>query len=135
MATTTTGVYERLESEKVAASVIVFFSSVACMCGNGLVMMSYFTCPNLRSQPGSVLVANLALSDFFCGSYIQIPAMINLGNPEYHLSSIACLVHSIFTWSTMTVSNWSVAAISLDRAIAINLPFKHRNLVTNFRVR
>lgn len=123
------------DSENVAGALIVGLLSVAACIGNGIVVLSYFTCSNLRDQPGNCFVLNLALTDFLCAVYTQMPCIANLANPEMRFTGVFCDLQAMLNWTLRTASNWSLAAISIDRAIAINKPFQYRIWLTNFRTR
>lgn len=125
----------RTEQENAAAAIIVLITSISGVIGNLLVILSYFVTNYLRCQPVNCLVINLAVADFLSSVYIQMPLIANLYNSGWHLRKEACRVHSIIMWSIMTASKWTLAAISLDRAIAIKIPFQYSNIVTCFRIR
>lgn len=121
--------------ENYASAFIVLLSSVAGALGNGLVIASYYYSSYLREQPGNCFIMNLAISDFLNSVYVQGPSIITLAYPDLHFAGDACTTHGIFVWSILTASNWLLAVISIDRAIAINRPFRYRNIVTKIRVR
>lgn len=130
----TSSTYHRPDNENAVAAFFVIFTSIVSTVGNGIVILSYFKCHKLRSQPGNCFVTNLALADLLSGVYVQVPCMFNLAVPEWHFSGNMCVMHSILTWTIITVSNWTLAAISIERAIAVNRPYRHPNWVTKFRV-
>lgn len=125
----------RTEEDNAAAAIIVLITSISGVIGNLLVILSYFRTDYLRREPRNCLVLNLAVADFLNCVYIQMPCITNLYSQGWHLRKEACRVHSIIMWSIMTASKWTLAAISLDRAISLKIPFKYPNIVTKFRIR
>ena len=127
--------YNRTGTENAAAALIVILTSTSGVIGNGLVILSYFVTSYLKSQPSNLLIVNLALTDFLSCVYIQMPIIANLYEPDWHFHDVSCVVHSVIIWGIMTASKWTLAAISLDRAIALSNPFKYPNIVTKIRIR
>lgn len=124
------------DPEIAASALIVLMTSISGIIGNLLVISSYFVTNHLRNQPSNCLIINLAVLDFLSCVYIQMPCITNLYNPNWQLLLIeGCQVHAIIIWSTLTASKWTLAAISLDRATAVNMPLKYANIVTAFRIR
>ncbi|CAL1263393.1 unnamed protein product [Larinioides sclopetarius] len=117
------------------AAIIIFLLSSVSMAGNGLVLLSFATCYQLRIQKGSFFVVNLAISDFLCSVYVMLPCILCLIEKSWCMSGVSCRIHAIVSSALFTSSNMSLAAINIDRAIAINRPFEYRNLVTSFRVK
>ncbi|GBN23069.1 hypothetical protein AVEN_233991-1 [Araneus ventricosus] len=117
------------------AAIIIFLLSSVSMAGNGLVLLSFATCYQLRIQKGSFFVMNLAASDFLCSVYVMLPCILCLIENSLCMKGVTCRIHAIINSTLFTCSNMSLAAINIDRAIAINRPFEYRNLVTSFRVK
>lgn len=125
----------RTEEDDAAAALIVLISSISGIIGNVLVILSYFLTEYLRSEPVNFLVINLAMADFLNCCCIQVPCMANLYTKGWHLRKETCRIHSVIMWSIMTVSKWTLAAISLDRAIALKIPLRYPTIVTKFKIR
>ncbi|KAF8794866.1 melanopsin-B-like isoform X2 [Argiope bruennichi] len=125
----------RSQSFNTIAAIFIFLLSSVSMAGNGLVLLSFATCSHLRIQKGSFFVANLAISDFLCSVYVMLPCILCLIHNSYCVTGVACRVHAVVNSTFFTCSNMSIAAINIDRAIAVNRPFEYRNLVTSFRVK
>ncbi|GFR31032.1 g_PROTEIN_RECEP_F1_2 domain-containing protein [Trichonephila clavata] len=117
------------------AAFLIVFLSIISMSGNGLVLISFATCNQLRQQKGSYFVINLAVADFLCSVYVMIPCAVYLFESKWRVVGFPCTFHGINNSTLITSSNMSLAAINIDRAIAITKPFEYRNLVTAFRVR
>ncbi|GFT55729.1 g_PROTEIN_RECEP_F1_2 domain-containing protein [Nephila pilipes] len=117
------------------AAFLILLLSIISMSGNGLVLLSFATFNQLRQQKGSYFVINLAVSDFLCSVYVMIPCAVYLIERTMRIDGFACTFHGIINSTLITSSNMSLAAINIDRAIAITKPFEYRNLVTAFRVR
>ncbi|XP_035205284.1 beta-2 adrenergic receptor-like [Stegodyphus dumicola] len=63
------------------------------------------------------------------------PCAAALVDRSWELNDTACEVYSFVSCTLMTASNMSLAAISVDRALAVNKPFHYPNLVTFCRVK
>ncbi|KAG8184200.1 hypothetical protein JTE90_015563 [Oedothorax gibbosus] len=125
----------RTNFENYLTGTLILLVSFIAVSGNGLVLISFFQCHKLRSQKGAYFIANLALSDFLCSVYIMIPSAFCLFKEKWRMDGITCSIHSVFSSAFLTVSNLSLAAINVERAIAVSRPFSYRNDVTMFRVK
>lgn len=123
------------EEDVAAAAIIVLVTSIAGVIGNLLVILSYFLTEYLRREPINCLLINLAVADFLSCVYIQMACIANLFSKGWHFRDEACSMHSIIMWSIMTASKWTLAAISVDRAIALKIPLQYPSIVTTFKIR
>lgn len=125
----------RQSLENHLTGILILLISFIAIAGNGLVLISFSHCSKLRSQKGGYFIANLALSDFLCSVYVMFPSALSLFNENWTLDGVACKIHAIYNSMLLTVSNLSLAAINMDRAIAVSRPFDYGNAVTMCRVK
>ncbi|XP_063360335.1 opsin, ultraviolet-sensitive-like [Cydia amplana] len=101
--------------------------------GNALVLVMYFRCRTLRT-PGNILVANLALSDFFM--LAKTPVFIfNSFNLGPALGKTGCVIYGFVGGLTGTTSIATLAAIALDRYWAVVRPLEPLRALTAVRAR
>ncbi|GIY84594.1 g_PROTEIN_RECEP_F1_2 domain-containing protein [Caerostris darwini] len=118
----------------IAAAIIFVLSSVS-MAGNGLILLSFATSSHLRIQKGCYFIINLAVSDFLCAVYVMLPCIACLVDNSWCMEGATCCIHAVLNSTLISSSNMSLAAINVDRAIAINRPFEYKNLVTTTRIK
>ncbi|XP_071039930.1 5-hydroxytryptamine receptor 7-like [Parasteatoda tepidariorum] len=114
---------------------VIILLSFISFAGNGLVILSFFTNSELRRQKGSYLICNLAISDFICSAYIMLPCAVSLINNAWRTSGFFCRVNTVLNYAVLNSSYMSLAAINVDRAIAIKNPFTYPNLITSSRIK
>ena len=106
--------------------------------GNALVLHAVWKTPTLRS-PSMLLLCSLALSDLEVGAVVQplliATDLIAVYSQSERLKRIFLSVYNIFGYSLCGVSLCTVAAISVDRLIAIQKSLQYSSLVTIPRIR
>uniref|UniRef100_A0AAU8BC23 Opsin n=1 Tax=Conopomorpha sinensis TaxID=940481 RepID=A0AAU8BC23_9NEOP len=101
--------------------------------GNALVLIMYIRCRSLRT-PGNILVANLALSDFFM--LAKTPVFIfNSFNMGPALGKTGCVIYGFLGGLTGCTSIATLASIALDRYWAIVRPLEPLRSLTAVRAR
>ncbi|XP_049869911.1 opsin, ultraviolet-sensitive-like [Pectinophora gossypiella] len=106
--------------------------TVGCV-GNALVLLMYFRCRSLRT-PGNILVANLALSDFFM--LAKTPVFIfNSFNLGPALGKTGCIIYGFLGGLTGCTSIATLSAIALDRYWAVVRPLEPLRALTAVRAR
>ena len=97
--------------------------------GNALVLGAILRTPSLRS-PSTVFLCSLAVSDLLVGLVVQ-PVYV-----AYELKPVPALllIRRPLTFSQYGISLCTMAAISVDRFLALRYHMRYRNLVTTKRV-
>nr|XP_018914573.1 PREDICTED: neuromedin-U receptor 2-like [Bemisia tabaci] len=101
--------------------------------GNYLVIFMFLRCRSLQT-PANILVANLAVSDFFLLS--KMPVFIfNSFHRGPALGTIGCQIYGFMGGLTGTVSIMTLAAIALDRYLVVVYPLNPFKNTTRQRAR
>ena len=96
--------------------------------GNALVLAAIFRTPSLRS-PSTVFLCSLAVSDLLVGLVVQ-PVYVA---DELEQVLVLQLVNLPLTFSQYGVSLCTMAAISVDRLLALRYHMRYPNLMTTKR--
>lgn len=118
--------------------VVMTLLSLTAIIGNILILVSICRAPQFLRQPSYVLLLNLAFADLCVGLFAE-PAylfykMSYLLNPYSILSCYVGVAFNFLSYFLSSLSLWTVAAISLDRLMALHLHMKYNAIVTKFRV-
>ena len=100
--------------------------------GNALVLATILKTSSLRSEPSFIFLCSLAIADLFVG-FIAQPIYIASEVTSQSLSLVYDLSH-ITAFFACGVSLCTVAAISLDRFLALHYHMRYSTLVTITRV-
>ena len=111
------------------------FSSITCV-GNYIVLRAIFKAADLHS-PSFVLLSCLAIADLFVGLIGQ-PFFVAYKVAE-HMENFGAyctlrMFQSISSWITSGVSLLTLAAVSVDRLLALTLHLRYNSVVTVPRV-
>ena len=111
------------------------FSSITCV-GNYIVLRAIFKAADLHS-PSFVLLSCLAIADLFVGLICQ-PFFVAYKVAE-HMENFGAyctlrMFQSISSWITSGVSLLTLAAVSVDRLLALTLHLRYNLVVTVPRV-
>ena len=113
----------------------VMFSIITCV-GNSTILLAIKNTRDLHS-PSYVLLGCLAFSDLLVGLFCQ-PLFVGVKIAEFERSfTVYCWLRMLQTrsgWTTAGVSFLIVAAVSVDRLIALHLHLRYSAFVTVSRV-
>ena len=113
----------------------VLFSIITCV-GNSTILLAIKNTRDLRT-PSYVLLGCLAFSDLLVGLLCQ-PLFVGVKIAEFEKSfTMYCwlrMLQSRSGWTTAGVSFFTVAAVSVDRLIALHLHLRYSAFVTVSRV-
>ncbi|KAL4716659.1 hypothetical protein ACJJTC_008294 [Scirpophaga incertulas] len=116
----------------VLGTLYIVMMIVGCS-GNALVLYMYFKCRSLRT-PGNILVANLALSDFFM--LAKTPVFIfNSFHFGPALGKPGCIIYGFLGGLTGATSIATLSAIALDRYWAVVRPLEPLRALTTVRAK
>lgn len=100
---------------------------------NGLVIVTIWKTPSLRSVPSNILLLCLACADFMNGLITQPLAVIHLVG-EITLNDRLFCVPGVFmesvAWFASGISGITVLALSVDKFLAIYLHLRYNEIVT-----
>ena len=108
-------------------------SAIASIVGNSLVLVTIWRTPRLHS-PSNVLLAGLALSDLGAGLVCQPARIVAIITPTTSLTKNYALTLMLLMYLFTEFSLLTLAAISVDRYLALRLHLRYRELVTVKRV-
>ena len=116
--------------------------SVVATVGNLLVIRALWKASSIPATSKTLLL-NLAFSDLAVGFYVQpmsgvvIAVMLNMASSEnYHCFCPTVITLTMFlTYFLAGVSFFTIAAIALDRFLAVTLHLRYQAIVTEKRVR
>ena len=128
--------------QKAYASYIVniVFNSVFCLPAafvNALVIVAVFTSPRLKTKPSNLLLCSLAFTDLGVGLVAQPlhvasrAAEVVGDSPTY---CVTWLVSRVVGRWLSNASLYTLAAISVDRVLAIHLKTRYRTVVSSKRI-
>ena len=113
----------------------VLFSIVTCV-GNSTILLAIKNTRDLHT-PSYVLLGCLAFSDLLVGLLCQ-PLLVGVKIAEFERSfTVYCwlrILQSRSAWTTAGVSFFTIAAVSVDRLIALHLHLRYTAFVTVSRV-
>ena len=74
-----------------------------------------------------MLLINLSVAGLINGIFVCLPGFLASVMNNWPLGEIYCQISSVLNGSSCTVTIWCLAAISLDRYVAIHYPIFYRN--------
>ncbi|KAL3970951.1 serine/threonine-protein phosphatase PP1 catalytic subunit [Sarotherodon galilaeus] len=109
--------------------VFLCFVYIMTVLGNGFLLSVIWLVKTLHT-PKYMIVFNMALTDL-CGSTALIPKVLDtfLFDRRYIIYD-ACLSYMFFVIFFGSVQSWTLVAMAYDRLIAICLPLRYHNIVT-----
>jgi len=112
--------------------------AITSIIGNSLVLHAVWKTSTLRS-PSVVLLCGLALSDLAVGAVVQpffiAKDLIGLLSHDQSLKTLFLRIYNVLAFYVCGISLFTIAAISMDRLVAIQKPLRYPSLVTIPRVR
>ena len=116
---------------KIYFSVIYILFGITAIVGNTLILIALHKNTSLH-QPSKVLLRNLVASDL-CIGFVQLfygALGISILQGWWQMCRRLFLFNSIVANISITVSLWTITAISVDRLLALLLKLRYRQLVT-----
>ncbi|XP_031613177.2 olfactory receptor 146-like [Oreochromis aureus] len=109
--------------------VFLCFVYIMTVLGNGFLLLVIWLVKTLHT-PKYMIVFNMALTDL-CGSTALIPKVLDtfLFDRRYIIYD-ACLSYMFFVMFFGSVQSWTLVIMAYDRLIAICLPLRYHNIVT-----
>ncbi|KAM9495269.1 trace amine-associated receptor 13c-like [Clarias gariepinus] len=121
---------ERSVSPAVYILLYVFSTVVILLtvCGNLLVIISVLHFKQLHT-PTNTLVLSLAMSDFLVGIFVMPLMFIWTIESCWIFGRILCIIYWLIT-GFLTLSNYTIALIAVDRYLALSNPFLYVTLIS-----
>ena len=119
------------QNQVIYLSVIFIFLGITATVGNTLILIALRK-NTLLHQPSKVLLRNLVASDL-CIGFVQLvygAVGIFILQGWWQICRLAFFVNTIATNISITVSLWTITAISVDRLFALLLNLRYRQVVT-----
>ncbi|XP_053367978.1 trace amine-associated receptor 13c-like [Clarias gariepinus] len=98
------------------------------LCGNLLVIISVFHFKQLHT-PTNMLVLSLAMSDFLAGIFVMPPMLIWAIESCWIFGKVLCSIYWLSA-SLLTITNYTIAQIAVDRYCSLSNPFLYMNIVS-----
>ena len=124
------------EALKIISCVLISLLVLPTILLNGLVIVTIWRTPSLRSVPSNILLLCLACADFLNGLITQPLAAIHLAGEltwNDHLFCIPGVVMESVAWFASGISATTVLALSVDRFLAVYMHLRYNDIVTVFR--
>ena len=122
-----------IKATAIATTVVGFFSSIVATVGNAVVLVVLKKSERLQT-PSNILIASLCVSDFITGLVVTPLSGYRRLHEAFHghpcLFRLICAYSAFLCLSTSIVT---VGEISIDRYVAITMPFKYQRMATNTR--
>ena len=123
--------HQGLDNQILSLSVVNIFLGVTAIVGNTVILIALHKETSL-SQASKVLLRNLVASDL-CVGFVQIAdgvRGISILQGQWQICRLLYLVTAIAASISITVSLWTITAISVDRLLALLLKLRYRQVVT-----
>ena len=124
-----------LDNQIICFSVINTVLAITAIVGNTLILMALHKEISLH-RPSKVLIRNLVASDLCVGfaELATVAQWISILQERWQICGCFFLAHSMISITSIAVSLWTLAAISVDRLLALLLGLRYRQVVTLSRV-
>ena len=117
----------------IAFAIIGTFISLLTICGNVLVLVSFFVDRQIR-QPTNYFIFSLAVSDFLIG-FVSMPFLtLAIYKNEWVLGPVLCDIWLSLDYTICLASIYTVLLITVDRFCSVKIPTKYRNWRTEKRI-
>ena len=123
--------HQGLDNQILSLSVINKLLGITTIIGNTVILLALHKETSLN-QASKVLLRNLVASDL-CVGFVQIAcgvAWISILQGRWQICRLLYLVTGIAANISITVSLWTITAISVDRLLALLLKLRYRQVVT-----
>ena len=128
-------IIQGLQNQIIYFSVIYILLGITAIVGNTLILIALRKKTSLH-QPCKVLLRNLVASDL-CIGFVQLvfgALGISILQGWWQICRLLFFVNSITANISITVSLWTITAISVDRLLAVLLKLRYRQVVTTRKV-
>ena len=124
-----------LDNQIICFSVINTVLAITAIVGNTLILIALHKELSLH-RPSKVLIRNLVVSDLCVGfsELATVAQWISILQGRWQICYYFFLAHSTISITSIAVSLWALAAISVDRLLALLLGLRYRQVVTLGRV-
>ncbi|XP_067051939.1 melanocyte-stimulating hormone receptor-like [Acropora muricata] len=124
-----------LDNQIICFSVINTVLAITAIAGNTLILIALHKELSLH-RPSKVLIRNLVVSDLCVGfsEVATVAQWISILQERWQMCYYFFLAHSTISITSIAVSLWALAAISIDRLLALLLGLRYRQVVTLSRV-
>ena len=102
--------------------------------GNSLIISCLYKFKRLRMRNVNFLIGSLAFSNLLIAGLIPFE-LVRVAYPETAKKLIICLVYYGLVLMLMGSAGGNFIIISIERFVAVMFPFRHRTLVTRFRLK
>ena len=120
-----------LPNHVIYLSVIYILPGIIANVGNTLILVALHKVNSLH-RPSKVMLWNLVASDL-CIGFVQLvygALGISILQGWWHICRLLFFVNCIAANISITVSLWTITAISVDRLLALFLKLRYRQVVT-----
>ena len=120
-----------LPNHVICLSVIYILLGIIANVGNTLILIALHKVNSLH-RPSKVMLRNLVASDL-CIGFVQLvygALGISILQGWWQICRLLFFVNCIATNISITVSLWTITAISVDRFLALLLKLRYRQVVT-----
>lgn len=107
--------------------------TVLTLSGNGLVLLAFYKVRSLRT-PANFLLISLSVADMFFG-VLFVLKIITFAAPDQALPCLCHIFQGRVGFALNSIVLLHLAAISIERLVAIKFPLRYVELVTKRRVR
>ena len=121
-----------IHSQLICLSVLNIFLSITAFLGNTLILVALCKETSLH-PPSKVLLRNLATTDLFVGIIVEpvhVVCWISAVKEQWNICRFALVAIIITAQLLCSVSQLTLAAISMDRLLALLLGLRYRQVVT-----
>ena len=123
--------HQGLDNKILSLSVVNILLGITAIVGNTVILIALHKETSL-GQASKVLLRNLVASDV-CVGFVQIAGVvtwISILQGQWQICRLLYLVTVIAASISITVSLWTITAISVDRLLALLLKLRYRQVVT-----
>ena len=124
-----------LDNQIISLSVINTLLAVTAVVGNVLILIALCKETSLH-PPSKALIRNLVASDLGVGlvELVFVAYWVSIRQGQWQICNYFYLAYVIGAYISITVSLWTLAAISVDRFLALFLGHRYKQVVTLRRV-
>ena len=129
-----TSTQEETVEPSIGLSILIGFISIFTVGGNIMVIMAVVIFRKLRKIP-NLLIVSLASADLIMGGVVLPLGCHYVVGSKWLLGNVGCNIWTSIDVLSVTASICTLCAISLDRFVAIVMPFEYSTKMTKNRAR